>query len=281
MVAERTNLTTQPSSEEIVTRAKRRAREMKKGSRREEIPVRTRFIRDVDAKKGEKADTPMGRLVKSGSRDGITLRLYLALLWRCSAEPYTTNIPARQWAELLGLAEPEETYARRITNALRRLEEANLIALERKKGQPSMITLLDESGDGSPYLPPRGSKDKRNRWVKIPITLWQNDEFYDLGTPGLAMMLAILAERNDPLEPMWWSIARFEQRIGLTPSTRARGLNQLEKAGLLTDKKQRMPSKPGGFAREAVRSTYLLHLEEHSTPRITTVQTLKEFKSRP
>ncbi|AHW65717.1 Hypothetical protein CGLY_16720 (plasmid) [Corynebacterium glyciniphilum AJ 3170] len=216
---------------------------------------------------GEHAETPLKRLVTSGGRDGITLRLYLALLWKCSASPYDVEIPARLWAELLGLEPPVETYSRRVNGAVKRLEDANLISVDRRRGKPSVVTLLDESGDGSPYRPPRGSKDPLDRWVRVPIELWQGDSFYQLGTPGLAMLLAILAERNKPNEPMWWSISQFQRRIGLAPTTRARGVKQLREAGLLTAERKRLPSVPGSFANDPVRQTYLLHLGEVATRR--------------
>lgn len=260
MVAQRTDPSKPRSWAEIITIAKDRAAQMSTGSRRVDIPVRSRFIRDVNAGSGETADTPMRQLVKSGSRDGITLRLYLALLWRCSSPPYNTVIPAQKWAELLALEPPVETYSRRVTSAIKRLEAANLISVERSKGKTSVITLLDEAGDGTPYRPPRNGNTPNNRWVKVPISLWQTEQFYELGTPGLAMMLAILAEGHDDGSPVWWSVQRFQQRIGITPSTRARGVKQLSEAGLVTVGREKIASVPGRFAKDAVRHTYKLHL---------------------
>lgn len=249
-----------PTDAEILAKAKERALEMQEGSRRVAIPVRARFIRDITTKSGETADTPMKRLVRYGDRDGITIRLYLALLWRCSAPPFNTEISAVQWAELLGLAPPIGTYSRRVAKAIKRLEDQNLIFVERSRGKTSVITLLDESGSGEAYQPPRES-GRSNRWVKIPVKIWQEDAFHDLTTPGLAMMLAILAEREKERTPMWWSQNRFQQTIGLTPSTRARGVAQLKKAGFLKVIKEKVPNAPKRFSREAVRSTYLLSLD--------------------
>lgn len=261
-MAQRTTPSSQPTRQQILATAMSRAEEMSSGSRRESVPIRSRFIRDVDAGSGGTADTPMRRLVTAGGREGITLRLYLALLWRCSAAPYETTIPAQQWAELLALEPPVETYSRRVASAITRLEAANLISVKRERGKTSVITLLDESGDGSPYEPPSGGKTAESRWVKVPISLWQTEQFHGLGTPGLAMMLAILAESNDDGRPVWWSVSRFEKRIGITPSTRARGVKELSESGLLTVGRRKVSDVPGRFSREAVRHTYKLHLEE-------------------
>ncbi|MFZ2272204.1 hypothetical protein [Corynebacterium variabile] len=203
----------------------------------------------------------MRRLVAAGSRDGITLRLYLALIWRCSASPFRTDVSAQQWGELLALEEPINTYSRRVSKAIKRLENENLISVKREKGRTSLITLLDESGDGSEYTRPHYGRNPKNRWVKIPVDLWQNDRFYDLGTPGLAMMLALLAEAHRDGSAVWWSPRRFKQRIGLTESTRSRGVKQLVEAGFVTVVREKVPGVRGKFSNEAVRNTYLLHLD--------------------
>ena len=262
--------------------ARQRAAAMQKGSRRTDIPLRTRFIRDLDASSGETADTPLKRLVRAGDSDGLTLRLYLALLWRCSAPPYETEIPARMWAELLALPEPMQPQQRRIAHALRRLEDQKLITVTRTKpGKAPTITLLDEAGDGTEYAPPRGSKDPHDRWVKVPVSLWQNERFHTLTTPGLAMLLAILADRSSEAAPLWWTVEVFTRRIGLTPSTRSRGTKELHAAGLLKLGRERV-SRTDRFAPEQVRNTYTLTLEpETATTQLLTPPDMGLRRGRP
>lgn len=251
----------QKVSDESLKIARRHAAAMQKGSRRTNIPLRTRFIRDLETSPGETADTPLKRLVRAGDSDGLTLRLYLALLWRCSAPPYETEIPARMWAELLALPEPMQSQQRRIAHALRRLEEQKLVTVTRTKpGKAPTITLLDESGDGTEYTPPRGSTDPHDRWVKVPVSLWQDERFHTLTTPGLAMLLAILADRSSESTPLWWTVEVFTRRIGLTPSTRSRGTKELHAARLLKLGRERV-SRTDRFAPEQVRNTYTLTLE--------------------
>lgn len=241
--------------------AKQRARDMSRGSRRKDIPVRSRFIRALDTPDGGTADTPLTRLVRAGDSDGLTLRLYLALLWRCSAEPYSTEIQARLWAELLTLPGPLLSQKRRVSEALKRLAREKLIVLESRPGRAPIIGLLDESGDGTLYAPPRGSKDPAKRWVKVPTALWQNDAFHQLTTPGLAMLLAILAEAATPTSEVWWSVDRFQRRIGLTPATRARGTKQLVDGGFLHVHRTSLGSSTQArFAPEHSRNVYTLTL---------------------
>ena len=56
--------------------------------------------------------------------------LYLALIWRCSAPPFSTDLQARKWALLLGLEDPDVRGARRMTNALDVLEREGLVKLD-------------------------------------------------------------------------------------------------------------------------------------------------------
>lgn len=243
----------------VVEVAKAHARSMSNNSRREEIPIRSRFIRDVGSENGGVANTALKRVVETGGRDGIALRLYLALVWRASAEPYTSDIAASKWGELLALDLPETTYARRVNRAIGCLEAANLIKVDRCRGKTSVITLLDESGNGRKYVRPRTGKTPETRWIKIPVRLWQEDAFYDLKTPGLAMLLAILAEKQSD-DPVWWSVNKFQERIGISQSTRSRGVKELKTAGWVHVQRKPVTNQKGTFAKDHYRNTYDLRL---------------------
>src|SRR5436309_16071613 len=70
--------------------------------RRVHPPVRKSFACSTDA-----GPCPVAQSVGIGGRGGaVALKLYLALLWRCSAEPFDTDISARRWATLLSLPDP-------------------------------------------------------------------------------------------------------------------------------------------------------------------------------
>lgn len=94
---------------------------------------------------------PLASLASRGGRGGaVPLRLYLALIWRCSAVPHRTDILARKWALLLGLDDPAALGARRIAKALGILEREPRVHLERRRGESTIVTLLDESGSNAP-----------------------------------------------------------------------------------------------------------------------------------
>jgi len=242
---------------ELVQRAITMANALKRQTGRNEIPLRTRFLRDVNNPMGKAAITPLSNLVGRGDRDGVTIRLYLGLLWISVARPYDSSVSAERWAQLLAL-NPETNYRRRIYTALERLENQKLVKVDRRAGAASTITLLDEGGSGQPYSAPVQAGRPENAWVKVPVDLWQREEFYGLKTPGLAMLLVVLADTSPKTGYAWWSPAHFERRIGLSQSTRSRGVAELRDAGLLEVKRKRLEPGVGNFSNDKFRNTYKL-----------------------
>lgn len=233
--------------------------------RRAEIPVRNLFVRNDTAE----VVPPLARLVSTGGGRGgeVPVKLYLALIWRSSADPYETDLLARQWAELLGLKEPATLGARRITNALNTLEEANLVELTPRRGDSTIVTLLHESGNGDAYRLPstahqRATSDaerQKHRYFKIPIRLWTEGHIQAMSAAAVAMLLVLLEERNIDGRRTWWSTELFPQRFNLSPTVRSKGTTELEERGLLSVQKELVGDDPRpSFTRQRVRSTYRL-----------------------
>jgi hypothetical protein len=226
----------------------------KTSGRRTSAPVRLVFACN---RTQQKADTPLAKLVNTGGRGAdVALKLYLALIWRSSAEPFTTTLPARKWAELLALPEPDTNGARRVADAIKALRDNHqLIAVDNRPGEPSQITLLHESGSGQPYTRPRG-RTAPELYLNVPAAMWTSGHIQRLTGPGVAMLLAVLSEQSKPGDPVWWSTTRWAERISLASATRARGTRELKDAGLLTVKKRPITVNGKGFAAEQVRSIY-------------------------
>lgn len=195
--------------------------------------------------------------------------LYLALIWRCAAPPFSTDLQARKWALLLCLEDPDVRGARRITNALDVLERENLVKLQRRRGESTIITLLLESGDGRAYeLPSTAtarakskSLAERHRYFKVPPKIWVTGEIQAMSASAVAMLLILLCERNVDGRPTWWSVERFPQLFAISPTMRAKGTRELEQRGLLLVTKQRVPDghDPSRiFTRDRVRNLYRL-----------------------
>lgn len=231
-------------------------------ARRRSMPIRSVFARDMT----ELRAAPMAKLVGTGGRGGeVILKLYLALIWRSSGEPFSTAIPARKWAELLALPEPSTNGARRVTDAVKALQEHNLVVVEHRRGDTSVITLLHESGNGQAYTLPRGGNE--DRYFHIPAQMWVSGQLQRLTAPALAMLMAVLSEQAEPGSPVWWSTTRFSGRFGLSPATRARGTRELRDAGLLKVTRRSVTTSPGkSFAAERVRSIYTVAGEARLEP---------------
>lgn len=229
-------------------------------------PIRKSFVR-VE----QPGDVPPMAAVYAGGRSGlVALKLYLALIWRCSSSPYETDKPARAWATLLGLPDPETKGARRVSAALKTLAAHNLIAITPQEGRPNITHLLDESGDRTAYITPGDayrqamqSKDAsglaRNLYFKIDQKLWLEGEIQSLRGPGLVMLLILLAEQGGEGKRVWFSTEIFHARYRISHKTRAAGTQELMKRGILIVEKEPLhPDRESVFGDRRYRSVYRL-----------------------
>lgn len=111
------------------------------------------------------------------------------------------------------------------------LAELRLITVERIDGDSSKVTLLHESGNGKPHTLPFASGRAATFYLRAPVELWTSGKVYELGTPGVAMLLALLAEQPRDGGELWWSTRRFERPIRLSSSTRTRGSKERQRTG--------------------------------------------------
>lgn len=263
-----------PSAQEVPDKLLEASKSLAKtldedSGRRKAIPIRKSFVR---AEKGADNPPPLAELVKRGGRGGgVIVKLYLALVWRCSGGDFDTDISARTWANLLGLEDPNFKGARRIAKAIKTLEDCKLISVSPRRGEPSVLTLLDESGDETPYALPStayaAKKLRRDIYFKVPTTLWTEGFIQRMSAPALTMLLILLAEQSGEASPgetdgkeVWWSTERFPQQYFVSPSMRSRGTKDLKDLNLLYVQRASVapPGNKRTFARERVRNVYRL-----------------------
>lgn len=261
-----------------LVRSKVLAREVDRSlGARKAVPIRNSFVRNDNPD----IDAPLKKLVSIGGGRGgaVPVLLYIALVWKCAKKPFDVKLPARKWAELLGLDDPAGKGARRITHALQTLAANRLIRLDKVHGEATKVTLLDESGDDSSYELPSTAYSrhglKRDLYFKVSSNLWTSGQLQQLTASGLAMLLVLLEEggyrpSESPLRSLhlfpkgrdiWFTTENFPTRFGISASMRSRGTRELEDADLLET--TRMPVGPPGvlvsFTTEKVRKVYTLH----------------------
>lgn len=240
--------------------------------------VRFRFI--ARSQPSEPAP-PMARILRGGGgRGGATrLKLYLSLLWLARGrEDPVFAYPAQQLAALLGLPRPEQAGARRIQEALRWLEDAGFVALDRRRGEATRVHLLDDAGSGKPYQPPgplarprpkRTQKEREQHfYVRLDREFWTEGWVTELSGAAVAMYLVALHEqRGRSDEPIWISPRIGRERYDLSDETRHKGLRELVDYGLLD--LQRRPVPQTSFD-ERYRARNAYHLPPDAFARLLT-----------
>lgn len=246
------------------------AKQIGGSGRRVDIPIRKSFVRASNPG----VETPLAKIVSRGGGGGaVALKLYIAIIWRCSGREFETDIAARLWAGLLGLDDPNVKGARRIAKALKLLSELNLIKLTPRRGESSIVQLLDESGNGNPYQLPSTAyvkmEQERDRYLKVPSVLWtQSAQMQRMSASALTMLLILLCEGSGETahklstegKPVWMSVERFTERYPISPAMRSRGTKDLISMALLHVHRAPVGTMANkkSFASEQVRNIYTL-----------------------
>lgn len=214
-------------------------------------PIRSRFMRSRDD-----AIAPLASMLRGGRGGEVRLKLYLSAIWMAGNSPYDVTFPARAWAELLGLTDPNNNGSRRIADAMTWLDANGFIKVERVPGQPSKIVVLDDGGRGSDYRPPWSAKD---RYVQLPPELWTKGWMAVLRGRALALLLILLDQQDfrHPARRIWLSPRVAEERYDLSPDTWTKGTAELQDYGVI-DVTRRPVREDFGWTR--VRKTYSLDL---------------------
>ncbi len=193
------------------------------------VPIRSSFVqRSEDMKRpdGSRGASLSKLVTDERALDGFLLIHALA----SSSDPYDVRAPAATWAQMVGLLETNELLSgqQRWSRVVAKLKSLQLITTK-PDGRGTRYTLLDESGDGSPYVRPQDIQT-HGGWVSLPHIYWLEGYDRRLRMPGKIMLLIALDQRNKftlPADrvPKWYGVSR---------STAQRGFTELENEGILT-----------------------------------------------
>jgi hypothetical protein len=245
---------------ELLRRGNRRARDR-------QTTIRHGFIAlDPQVAEASAEPPPLALLLRATKGGAVRLRFYLAVLWQAGGgdERHSVRWPARAWAELLDLPDPEGRGDRRIRDAIRVLEKAGLLTANRRPGEPIELELRREDGTRAQYRHPgqvareakqAGQEVDRGEWfVQLPPAFWTLGWAIVLSGPGLAMLLVLLVlTGNGSREGEWISPSQARSRFALSEDTWTRGIAELRRHGLLETRKKPV-SQDFGWRR--VRNTY-------------------------
>jgi hypothetical protein len=211
---------------------------------------------------------PLALLLRATKGGAVRLKFYLAVLWQAGGgdERHSVTWPARAWAALLDLPDPERRGDRRIRDAIRALEHARLLTANREPGQPIQLSLRRDDGSGELYTNPgeaahaakeAGAFDRSELFVQLAPGFWTRGWALVLSAPGVAMLLVMLMlTENGAKKGIWINPTQARSRFGLSEDTWTRGVVELRGHGLLETRKKPV-SEDFGWRR--VRNTYTLN----------------------
>ena len=218
---------------------------------------------------------PLSILLRGGRGGEVRLKLLLSLLWAAGGgtdDRHKTNpYPARSWAALLDLPDPEGNGQRRIRDAIGWLEDQQLLKTERNPGHPMTLQLLCEDGSGKAYTDPAGAarKKKTNKedlvgsdlYVGLPESFWTEGWIVSLSGRAIAMLLVIAEVTFSPTREFEWvSPQRARWRYGISEDTWSKGIAELRARKIIEIRKK--PVSEDDFDFRRVRNTYKLRRED-------------------
>lgn len=257
---------------QLAARSQRSATLTHNASRRvgdRQLPIRISFVQATD---DDPQAPPLARILRGGRGGVVRLKLYLAMLWIAGNAPHDTTFPARAWAELLDLPNPEGKGDRRVRDAIAWLANEEFIRVQRQRGRPATLYLQREDGSGEQYsVPGSEPKDKKTGkfpdehvYVHLPATFWTSGWAVALSSAGIAILLVMLVlVRGRSEEPFWISPGEARRRFHLSEDTWTKGIRELRELGLLVVGRKPVSEE---FGWRRVRNLYTLDLAPLENP---------------
>jgi hypothetical protein len=251
-----------------LTIAREVAAALSERAQRGSVPLRAGFIESPSPL----VIPPLASLMRGGRGGEVKVKVLLSILWTATAAPYSVRRGARVWASLIGLPDPEGKGAARVNDALRTLTKENYLKSDRRTGKTAELTLLSELKTGADYSHPgeawaavKGADPKirrrTQRYVNLPVSLWTSGWIAALSGPGLAMLLILMSSaRGRKLENLWFTPQVASDRYALSETTRARGIEELQRYGLVSV--SRAPVMRDQISPRRFRNTFTVHIDK-------------------
>lgn len=228
---------------------------VKKSDREKQVPFGKPFLRTTE----EEDTPPLARLIQGGRGGEVRLKLYLTITMMATRHPHDLKRPPppHRWANLLALAGP--SASRRVSSNLRWLHANKFIDLTPRTGHLPLITLLDPTRSGRPYIRPM---EQGLRYISLPLELWTQGWILELSATALALLMVIRDVQQGK------SLARYASRqdrdaYHLSSDTWTRASQELVHHELLEIRRVPQGSE---FDYQRMRNLYRVNTDRLLTP---------------
>lgn len=223
--------------------------QMLAGTKRGAVPIRSAFIQ-----KPRTAGPRRGNMLEVFARNERAVDAYLLIHAMASASsPYDAKWPIETWVQVARFDEAAELHSAKAawSRAARLLREQKLIGKVRRRNYVD-YHLLNESGDGRPYIRPKTESD--GTWFSLPHIYWTEGFDNSLTWSEKRVLLVALDQKDGFNIP----VARMPQWYGISATAAQEGYTGLVRRGILSasTEYEASPKSPTGW-REVKRYTVL------------------------
>ena len=218
-----------------------------KRARRTYAEIHKDFVQLPRGERGTPRGSVLAELVNKRRENALNAFLMVHSLTPVLQRPDAEPLPLQVWARLLSAEAGPPLDDTAVSKMFTTLTNMKLITRE-TRGQRSAIAPLSEDGSGATWARP----GKRPTWGQgyfiLPDEYWLDGYFTKLRMPGKAMLLILLADTQAKPSTVI-PIERAQEWYGVSERTAERGYRELDRAGLLLTKRQKVanPEVSGGF----------------------------------
>jgi len=223
-------------------------------ARRGFVPLRKEFVQKRRGEHDEPRGSVLGTIVNARQQRGLDALLLLHAL-----HPVTRDDPLdiRTLARILSVGNPCTPNAASKTFSV--LEDMNLLT-RKQDGRRTIISPLNETGDGTTWSRAGEDPDEDGPgFFVIPHQYWTTGLSEKLTMPGKAMFLVLLHDTQTPTTPTFSvALERMSKWYGISERTAERGYRELDKAGVLAQRTQKIVDHRHPAGRRSIRHRALL-----------------------
>jgi hypothetical protein len=197
------------------------------------LVVRQHFVQ-FDASQSKRSAT-LSTMVSERKHRALVLYLLLLTVWPFlrSRPPFSSAI----WIRALTSRHGPQWNRSELSKAWTQLVELGLVERERE-GRLSLVRPRREDGKAD-YTPPNGTKKMWSEaYFTLPGALWTEEWFAKLNLAELAVLL-IVAKETTTKDEMYVTEDRVHEWYGISPNTLRKGVQGLERNGLLKRRPER------------------------------------------